>query len=115
MKSEHVLEIVEEIGGDGWTIFRADAEMFSNLTDEIRERVIRVHKSDGTPKGSLWDDDGEMIPELNGIYALDLMWVLAEEVRADTTIAESKMGRGFASRALADAIKEKLAPEKEEA
>jgi|TARA_Y100000310_G_scaffold45214_1_gene42171 hypothetical protein len=115
MKDEHVLELVEKIGGDGWTIFRADAEMFSNLTDEIRERVTRVHKSDGSPKGSLWDDDGGIIPELLGIYALDLMWVLAEEVKADTTIAASKMGRGFASRALADAIVEKLAPEKGEA
>ena len=113
MENEHVLELVEKIGGDGWTIFRADAGIFRNLTDEIRERVVRVHKSDGTPKGSLWDDDGGMIPELNGIYALDLMWVLAEEVKADTTIAASKMGRGFASRALADAIKEKLAPERE--
>jgi len=114
MKNEHVLELVEKIGGDGWSIFDVNDEIFANLPDDLKDRVKMVHKSDGTPKGSIWKD-GEIQPQMEGIYALDLMGLLAVHVGADTTEARKKMGRGFRSSALAKAIVEKLAPEKGEA
>ena len=110
MKSEHVLELVE----NGCTIFDASDELFDNLPDDLKTKAKRVYKSDGTPKGSIWKD-GEIQPQMEGIYALDLMGLLAVHVDADTTEARQKMGRGFRSSALAKAIREKLAPEKEEA
>ena len=76
MKSEHVLELVDKIGGDGWTIFHPEDELFDNLSDDIRKRATKTHKSDGTPEGSIWVE-GEIKPYMEGIYALDLMWVLA--------------------------------------
>ena len=111
MKNEDVLSLVSKIGGDGWTIFNADSELFNNLTDRIRERATKTYKSDGSPKGTIWGDDGNMIKEMSGIYALDLMYLLAREVGADTKKADLMGGRGFASRALADAIKKKLGME----
>jgi len=114
MKDEHVLGLVEKIGGDGWTIFDANDELFDNLPDDLKTKVTRVHESDGTPKGSILKD-GEIQPQMEGIYALDLIGLLAMHVGADTTEARQKMGRGSRSDALAKAIKEKLAPEKEEA
>lgn len=113
MKNEHVLELVDKIGGDGWTIFNAEDELFDNLSDDIRKRATKTHKSDGSPKGSIWVD-GEIKPQMEGIYALDLMWILAEEVGADVERAGMMGGRGFCSMALAEAINRKLAPEKEE-
>ena len=113
MKSEHVLELVEKSGGEGWTIFDANDELFDNLPDDLKTKAKRVYKSDGTPKGSIWKD-GEIQPQMEGIYALDLMGLLAMHVDADTTEARQKMGRGFRSSALAKAIREKLAPEEVE-
>ena len=114
MKTEHVLELVEKIGGDGWTVFDASDELFDNMPEDLKSKATRTYKSDGTPKGSIWKD-GQIVPQMEGIYALDLMGLLAVHVDADTTEARQKMGRGFRSRALAKAIKVKLAPEKDEA
>ena len=105
-----ILDLLEEIGGDGHTLWDADAGFFKDMPKDFMESVTQVHKSDGTAKGSIWGNEG-MVPEMHAVYGLDLLWKLAKEVGANLDRPHGLMGRGFQARALTEAIREKLGEE----
>ena len=102
-----ILDLLEAIGGDGHTLWDADADCFKEMPKDFMEGVTQVHKSDGTAKGSIWRD-GELVEEMHAVYGLQLLWKLANEVGADMDKHDRLMGRGFRARALTEAIREKL-------
>jgi hypothetical protein len=102
-----ILNLLDEIGGDGHTLWGADADFFKGVPKEIMDSVTHTHKSDGTGKGSIFVN-GEVVEELHGVYGLDILWRLAKETGSDTTHAGGMFGRGSQARALTQAIREKL-------
>ena len=105
-----ILDLLEEIGGDGHTLWDADAGFFKEMPKDFMESVTQVHKSDGTPKGSIWSD-GQLVEDMHAVYGLYLLWKLAKEVGANLDRPHGLMGRGFQARALTEAIREKLGEE----
>ncbi len=105
-----ILDLLKVIGGDGHTLYDAADEVFKDIPKDILESVTRVHKSDGTGKGSIWKD-GQLVEEMTAVYGLNLLWKLANEIGADTTKAGQMMGRGFQAQRLTEAIQEKLREE----
>lgn len=86
---------LKKCAGDGHTIFKEDA--FNILPEEFINPLKEEYLS-----------DSNVIPKLYGIYSLKLLWAIAHDIKADTTIACTKMGRGFMAQALTDAINNKL-------
>jgi hypothetical protein len=105
-----ILDLLKVIGGDGHTLYDAADEIFRGIPKDILESVTRVHKSDGTGKGSIWRD-GRVVEEMYAVYGLNLLWKLAREVGANLEKSQGLMGRGFQARALTEAIREKLGEE----
>ena len=105
-----ILDLLEVIGGDGHTLYDAADEIFRGIPKNVLESVTRVHKSDGTGKGSIWRD-GRVVEEMYAVYGLNLLWKLAREVGANLERSQGLMGRGFQARALTEAIREKLGEE----
>ena len=108
--NQAILDLLKEIGGDGHTLYDADNEIFQAMPKELMDLVTQTHKSDGTPKGTIFKD-GQTVEEMRAVYGLDLLWRLATEVEADTKIAARKMGRGFQAQELTKALREKLGEE----
>ena len=93
--NETIRSVLDLIGNDGHTIYGVDEFKKFGLPDEFMERHITVHKSHKTnPKGMIFGEGGKLVPELKGVYGLDMLWGLANEVGADTGEAARKMGRG---------------------
>ena len=91
-------DLLETIGGDGHTIWKAS--ILKSFPEEIQKRFIRIIESDGSYKGSIWND-GEMVDKLEGIYGLSLLGAICQDLGLDY---EGKIGRGFQARAYTDSI-----------
>lgn len=72
------------------------------------QKFTRTHKSDGSFKGTIFGKDGKVINKLTGVDELDFVSGLAREVKADTSVGDRCLGRGFAARSYAQAIVKKL-------
>jgi len=93
--NETISKVLDLIGNDGHTIYGVEEFEKFGLPDEFMERHITVHKSHKTnPKGMIFGEGGKLLTELRGVYGLDVLWGLANEVGADTEKAARKMGRG---------------------
>lgn len=102
---EAIRATLKIVGHDGHSIYGVEEFDDLGLPAEFLDRFITVHKSHGTnPKGMIFGEGGKVLPELRGVYGLDLLWGLAYAIGADTQAAAEKMGRGFQAQALTSAI-----------
>ena len=108
--NQAILDLLKVIGGDGHTLYDAADEIFQTMPKALMDMVTQTHKSDGTPKGTIFKD-GQIVEEMHAVYGLDLLWRLATEVGADTKLAAQKMGRGFQAQELTKALRVKLGEE----
>ena len=90
--------------GDGHTVWKASMFTDMGFSVDAIAPVIERHESDGSYKGSMYDDHGNVIPSCHGIYGLRFLSHIAREIGADTKDADRMMGRGFRARALGAAI-----------
>ena len=90
---------------DGHTIFAPRAFLDAGLPARVVEHLTRTHRSDGSPKGSLYTG-GRVVPELKGVYGLDALRFLADGL--GVTYGR-KMGRGSQAEAIKRALCEHLA------
>ena len=99
---EAVRATLKIIGGDGHTIWKASA-LEEILPPEFLAPYIHTHRSDmgGSHKGMIFDENGGVIPELEGINGLSLLHGIAGHLGAEGT---SKMGRGFQAQELTSNI-----------
>lgn len=81
------------IVGDGHTLFSPEYYAPHFTESELAEAgLIETHKSDGTPKGTIFASDGSIVPELKAVYNLDfLYWVHG---KLGITAYPQAMGRG---------------------
>lgn len=92
--------------GDGHTIFKEEA--FDMLPKEFLDKYVHEYESVGHGKTAIYDNDGNRLEKLRGVYSLDLLYGMAHDIGADTKEAESKNGRGFQADCLTRSINERL-------
>jgi hypothetical protein len=109
MQSKAAIEkYLKEVGGDGHGIYAPEKFLKMGFDQEFVERYSFVHESDGSLKGSIYDDNLRVLPEVKGVYALDFIDGIADDVGADKTEANRKMGRGFRAQCLVMAIRKSI-------
>ena len=93
--------------GDGQTLFAPEfCEPYFTATELAH--LIRKHKSDGESwKSTIFDENGEVIPELEAIYNLDFLYWLASKL--GVTERTTAMGRGSQAQQLTGFIREAIA------
>jgi hypothetical protein len=106
---EAIKQYIEKVGGDGHTIFKDSFIRDMGFTDEFVDRFCSDHESGEGVKSTIFSTkDGKPMPECRGVYGLNFIWGIADDIGADTQIASGKMGRGFQAQELAVAIQKKL-------
>lgn len=92
---------------DGHTLFSPEFYSPHFSAEELREAgLIQVHESDGTAKGSIFDNEGNLVEKLEAVYNLSfLYWVTA---KMGITKYPRSSGRGFQAQELVDFIREDL-------
>jgi len=92
---------------DGHTLFAPEFyEPFFTATE--LGHLIRKHQSDGESwKSTIFDENGEVIPELEAIYNLDFLYWLASKL--GVTKHTTAMGRGSQAEQLKGFIREAIA------
>ena len=111
---EQQRKLLEYIGGDGHTIWNADAlkadAQDTVAIDYIVDAFTRTERSDGSYKGSLFDGQtGEYRDTLRGVYGLTVIRSLA----AHYDVHSSKFGRGSEARELTEGILARIGKESE--
>lgn len=103
---EAILKAMDRFGGDGHTIFLSKGWEETGLPLEFLARVIRNHASDTSDyKGTIFGHDGKVIPECWGIYGLDALRCIANDLGCEPSRA---MGRGFEAQELTGKIRKTL-------
>lgn len=94
--------IADVSGDDGHTLFDPVAYVKAGLTMELTSYFTQPHRSDGqTAKGSIFRE-GEVVPEVTGIYGLTVLEHISNALELPMPVFH---GRGFKARALHTAIK----------
>ena len=103
LKNE-IRKLVEEIGGDGHTIW--NPSVLDGFPAEVRGRFVRSFKSSKKdPKGMIFVD-GQRVEELSGVYGLTLLRSICSDLGLKY---EDCFGRGTEARRATTAIGEWLA------
>lgn len=101
MTPEQIMACVDEC--DGWKIFSPEELIELGLPEDGVHNFVRTYKSDGSAKGSIWNNSGEMVKELTGIYGLEFLIKVARELGVEY---DDAMGRGFQARNIQKALRE---------
>lgn len=86
--------------GDGHTIYDPEMYIRAGIPKEVVAPLVRSFKPDGSLKG--------IDRCCTGVSNLDFLGMLAGVVNADTSIADTKFGRGSEARELVAAIKKAI-------
>ena len=104
--AEAINKYIKEVGGDGHTIFKHEYIRKLGFTDEFVNELCYDHESGQSYKETIFDtESGNPFKSCWGVYSLDLLYALARDIKADTSDARKKMGRGWQARELVKAIK----------
>lgn len=93
--------------GNGHSITKPDFYTKNGFPEEFVNGVACDHKSDGSLRGTIFDDNGNPIRKVRGVYNLDMLRRVAGLIGADQF--PPMTGRGFQAQALVINIKAKLA------
>jgi len=95
-----IKELLETIGNDGHTIWKAS--ILDGFSDGIKSRFIKTQKSNKKDyKSTIFDNNGNAMDECEGIYGLSLLGTICNDLGLDY---EGKLGRGFQARCYTDSI-----------
>lgn len=103
--AETVLAVIDYLGGDGHGLYKSEFLTERGVPATLVKRVTTTYKSDGTYKGSIFDAEGQVIPETRAVYSLSLY----RHINSDLGLPGSRMmGRGFEARELHGQIEDAL-------
>lgn len=96
-----------KIFGDGHTLYSPERYAPHFTEAELKEAgLIQIHKSDGTPKGTITAPDGSVLTELKAVYNLDFLYWVASKVGVTQSVRAN--GRGSQAQELVGYIREAL-------
>ena len=87
---------------DGHTIFKPSEFTDMGLPVNLISYFVATHKPGGSPKGSIFTDEG-VVDAINGVYGLDFLYKVARIFDVKYT---SCLGRGFQARAIQSELRE---------
>lgn len=108
--NEAISNYLKKFGGDGHAIIIPEALVKMGFDVKFVAPYIFVEKSGKHPKEQLFDNEGNAVKELEGVYSLSFAYGIAANIGADTTKAYEKMGRGFQAQELYVAIDNVINP-----
>jgi hypothetical protein len=112
---ENILDVIREdssrdkeyqLEGDGWSVMEPHFFEEMGFNPEFVDYMTH-RKHSGTGKHSLFDNDGNNVKYIDGVYYLDLLEVCANIVEPKYSC--DKMGRGWRARAALDAMRKAVA------
>lgn len=92
----------EVIRGDGHGMFGPEA--YSEFFDVEAAGLLKTHHSDGTGKGTMFGDDGQIMESCEAVYNLSFLYWLARQ--CDVTDYGRCFGRGSQAREIVRALQE---------
>ena len=92
---------------DGHSILKPEALLSAGLLAEVVEHLTTTHRSDGTPKGTLFVA-GQAVSELRGVYGLHALRFFATALDVEYRRA---LGRGFEAANIQNALRRHFAPQ----
>lgn len=87
---------------DGHSILKPEALVEAGLPPAVVEHLTTTHRSDGTPKGTIFVA-GRAVKELGGVYGLDALRFFASALGVEYRDA---IGRGFEAQNIQTALHE---------
>ena len=95
-----------DVFGDAHTIFAPSAFTKLGLPESYVNTFVFNYMSDGTPKGTITDNDGNILDELKGVMSSNVASNIAAKFDLYDAILQAghKMGRGSSLRVLSGAI-----------
>jgi len=106
---EAIKKYIEKVGANGHAIFKAKFISDMGFTDEFVGRYAVNHESGEGYKSTIFDTaTGNPFKSCYGVYGLNFLYGIANDIGADTTKANGKFGRGSQAGCLCVAIEEKL-------
>ena len=107
---EAIKTVLKDYCGDGWIILKPEYLIKSGFSWDFVSPLVYTEKTNkrAGPKGQLYDNDGNPVDKITGVYTLTMWYAIANNIGADTTEASNKSGRGFQAQCLAQAITQKL-------
>ena len=95
-----------DVFGDAHTIFTPSAFTELGLPKDYINTFVYKYESDGTPKGTITDNDGKVLDELEGVISYNIANNIAGKFDLIDAMMEAgkKMGRGSTLRVLSGAI-----------
>jgi hypothetical protein len=106
LPKETILKALDYINGDGHSLYAPVAFTELGIPRNIVRHYTRVYSSDiRNPKEMMFDQRGRFVSHMKGIYGLDILRALANDLNAPDS---SALGRGFEARELTKNIKDKL-------
>jgi hypothetical protein len=106
-----ILAICDYLGGDGHGIYLPGFLEAAGVPPEHVQSVTRTYRSDGSHKGSIYPPSSpglpgmHTLPQLRGVYSLDLY----RRIAADLGLTPSgALGRGFEARELDRRIRQQV-------
>lgn len=106
LPKETLLAIANVSRGDGHTLFDPTAYIAAGLTVELASFFTVTHKSDGTPKGTIFHKGG-VVDQVEGIYGLTVNEAIASALELQIG---TFFGRGFRAAAFFTAIQHHCQP-----
>jgi hypothetical protein len=91
-----------QLEGDGWSVMKPDFFKEMGFNSEFVDHMTNRRYS-GTGKHALFDNDGNNVEYIDGVYYLDFLEVCAGIIKPGYSC--DKIGRGWRARAALDAIK----------
>lgn len=95
---------------DGHSILKPEALTDAGLPAEVVKHLTSTHRSDGTPKGTIFVS-GQAVKELKGVYGLDALRFLARTLGIEYRDA---IGRGFEAQNIQQALVAHFKPNRPE-
>lgn len=101
-QKKKILTLLDEIGGDGHTIFKAS--ILKGFPKALRDRFTKEHTSDpeSGPKSTLFAK-GRAMEKIKGVYGLTVLQWICHDLDIPY---DSYSGRGFQARELTRVIRE---------
>jgi len=98
-----IAELFETIKYDGHTIW--ETGVLQKFPAPLRKRFTKTFESDGSPKGSIYND-GKLVESLKGVYGLSLLRGLADDL--GLSYNGNVFGRGTEARNISSVLEEWL-------
>jgi hypothetical protein len=90
---------------DGHNIIDPEALIEAGLDEGLVRGLSQHHYSDGTPKGTLFNERGEPLLFVSGVYGLSLLSDIGSALKLEYP---DVLGRGYQARAIKEAFRQRF-------